>query len=266
MDTESLGAGRFESVEFVAQTGSTNADLVDAAGTDPQTPRVLIADEQTAGRGRHDRTWTMPPGGGLLLSFYVPWADRDAAHIVPTSLGNAAIAAITSVVALRDGGSSIGLKWPNDIVDDQDRKLGGMLSSAVVVDGQFAGVVVGLGINVTWPLEAQPDLPDAAALVSLLADGVDGIDRQALAAELIKRFDRVLGTAETYGVVPVHDRYRRQCLTLGSTVTVHRADGDITGLACDIDPNGALIIDIDGRQQCVDVGDVIHVRPSGTSM
>jgi len=266
MNTDAMGAGRFDAVDHVDQAGSTNDDLQQLAGDDPQTPRVLIADEQIAGRGRRDRTWTMPPGGGLLISFYVPWVQREIAHIVPTCLGNAAIAAISSAVDFHAGSPEIGLKWPNDIVDDRDRKLGGMLSTSVTVDGSLVGVVAGLGLNVSWPHDTVDAIPNATSLVGCGAvDGAD-LDRRALAMAMIRKFDAVLRTAETYGVVPIHDRYRRHCQTLGRTVSVQRTDGELVGIATDIDPGGSLVLDVDGKQHRVDVGDVVHVRPAGTAM
>ena len=145
MDVHSIGAGRFTQVAHVEQTGSTNVDLVEAAKADPHTPRVLIADEQLKGRGRRDRSWTMPAGGGLLISFFVPWADASTAHVVPTCLGLAAVSAAAQFER------SVSLKWPNDLVDDADKKLGGMLSSAVGGGDSFEGVVAGLGCNISWP-------------------------------------------------------------------------------------------------------------------
>ena len=242
----------FAHIDRVDQTDSTNDDLVEIARTDPDTPRVLIADEQLAGRGRRDRTWVMPAGGGLLMSFYVPWRDSETSHIVPTALGNAAIDAIKQLSC------EIHLKWPNDIVAGDDRKVGGMLSSAVLVDGELVGVVAGLGINVSWPTEPVEELPDAVALNSLIDEPAD---RDALANAIIEGFDIVLSTAQTYGVVPIHDRYRRHCRTLGSTVRIDRGDGELIGTATDIDPSGALVVDVDGHAHRVEVGDVHHLRP-----
>ncbi len=246
------GSGRFAQVDHVAQTGSTNDDLLAVAPTSPTHPRVLIADEQVAGRGRRDRTWTMPPGGGLLTSFFVPWIQADTAHMVPTCLGVAAVNAIA------EHDRDVLLKWPNDLVDASDRKLGGMLSSAVVDDGRFIGVVAGLGCNVSWP---TPDVVELANATCLDRLAERPINRADLATSLIRAFDDALSSLESAGPIPMHDQYRQRCRTIGQQVRVERGAGDLIGTATDIDPSGALLLDVDGVQHRVDVGDVVHLRP-----
>lgn len=270
MDLNNLTAGRFQDVEWVSQTGSTNADLLEQAKVEPGLPRVLIADEQTAGRGRLDRSWDMTPGGGLMISFYVPWPTSATAQLLPTALG----VAISAVI--EQSGRSTALKWPNDIVvgsavvgsaavssagvDLEGKKLGGMLSSSVVVDGKFAGVVAGLGCNVSWPPLGFSELPDAAAL-----DHLDGepLDVRSLAAGLISRFDEELERIVDSGPEQLFDRYRNRCITLGQDVRVESAGSVIEGRATDIDPSGALLVEVDHQQIRVDVGDVTRLRPQG---
>jgi len=253
MEIDSARTGRFTRVKHVAQTGSTYHDLVSAASQDAALPLVLIADEQTDGRGRRDRKWEMPSGGGLLISFFVPWVDRTTAHLVPTCLGLAITGAAEAV------GRSAWLKWPNDVVDTGDLKLGGMLSSTVVIDGAIAGVVAGLGCNVSWPTEEETSLPDATCLDRM---GTSPVDRVELATELISAFDQSLALAQSHGVTAVHDLYRQRCRTIGQEVRVQRGDGVLTGRATDIDPTGALVLDVAGVQHRIDVGDVVHLRPS----
>ncbi len=247
------GAGRFSRIDHVPQTGSTNDDLVAAAPSAPDVARVLIADEQLTGRGRRDRTWEMPPGGGLLISFYVPWTASDDAHLVPTCLGVAAVEA----AATFDRG--VLLKWPNDLVDVRDHKLGGMLSSAVLDEGSFLGVVAGLGCNVSWPPSDMTELPNATCLDRL---GTDPVDRAELATKLVAAFDEALTDLQQQGASQLHDRYRAACRTIGQQVRVERSGDDLVGRATDIDPSGALLLDVNGVQHRVDVGDVVHLRPS----
>ena len=259
MDVSNVGRGRFTRVDHVEQTGSTNVDLIESAKADPTTPLVLIADEQRAGRGRRDREWTMPPGGGLLISFFVPWKTASTVHIVPTCLG------VAAVQAAAECGRSVELKWPNDLVDHGDKKLGGMLSSAVVDAGRFAGVVSGLGFNISWPTKDIAELPDAICLDRM---GSEPVDRLELATALVSAFDETLRFVETNGVDALHDRYRKNCRTIGQRVRVECGAGSdldpelLVGIATDIDPSGALLLDVDGVQHRIDVGDVIHLRPS----
>lgn len=252
-DFSSIGSGRFQHIDYVAQTGSTNDDLASVVASTPAQPRVRIADEQVAGRGRRDRTWDMPAGGGLLISFFVPWTDAATAHLVPTCLG------VAAVEAALGQGRVISLKWPNDLVDDEDRKLGGMLSSASLHQGDMIGVIAGLGCNVSWPPANNAALPNATCLDRL---GGAPVDRVALAVSLIAAFDDALTSLQTRGAQPLHDRYRRSCRTIGQRVRVERSAGDLVGVATDIDPSGALLVTVDATQHRVDVGDLIHLRPA----
>lgn len=257
MDVDDLVHGRFDRVDWIPVTGSTNADLMAEAADAPTAARVLFADEQTAGRGRRERRWSMVAGGGILVSFYVPWAHVSEAHVIPTALGVAAISAIESV------GRTAYLKWPNDIVADDDRKIGGMLSEALSVESRFVGVVAGLGCNVHWPPPDTPMNSELSNAVSLDALGSGTIERQELAAALVAAFAVELDRVQRLGVGALHDRYRQRCSTLGRTVRVDRgAHGTLTGVATDVSPDGALLVSLDGVQHRIDVGDVVHLRPA----
>lgn len=195
-----------------------------------------------------------------MVSFYVPWLDAPTAHLVPTALG----VAIVDTIAQTN--RSVGLKWPNDVVvatgDEPElvgRKLGGMLSSSVVLDGDFQGVVAGLGCNVTWPPPFFDQLPEAAALDHL--SGKPVTPRQ-LALSLVPTFDRQLQRVQTLGAGQLLDAYRTRCVTLGQRVRVEVGESVVTGRATDIDPSGSLLVDVDGRQQRIAVGDVVHLRSS----
>ena len=252
MELETAAHGRFQLVSWTQVTGSTNADLVRHAMRAPTEAAVLFADEQTAGRGRRDRRWEMAPGGGLLVSFFVPWTPVADAHAVPTALAVAAVEAISQM------GRETGLKWPNDIVTLDDRKIGGMLSETVSVDGKFVGVVAGLGCNVSWPdAGARDELPDAANLDEL---GEGYVDRNVLARSLIVSFDQELDTVRSSGIPRLHDRYRTRCRTIGTKVQIDQGDRVIMGEATDVSPDGALIVMVDGVQRRIDVGDVVHLR------
>lgn len=265
MDRPDLAAGRFQNVEWVDTTASTNADLIELCSSEGlgESPadgcRVLITDEQTAGRGRLDRTWEMPSGGGLLISFYTPWSDARTAHLVPTALG----VAITNAIGHWE--LPVSLKWPNDLVVSpqgpptlQGKKLGGMLSSSVTSNGHFTGVVAGLGCNVSWPPSGDEQLPDATSLHGL---GGSEIRVEALARALISSFDDELTLASQYGAERVLDRYRQRCVTIGQNVRVESADTTTVGRATDVDESGALLVEVGHIQRRISVGDVVHLRP-----
>ena len=257
-DESRLIFGRFQAVSWTASTGSTNVDLTAMAKLDPAVARVLIADEQTAGRGRRDRRWDAPPGGGLLISFYVPWVQRETVHLVATCLGVAAVDAARSVRR------TVGLKWPNDVIAPNGAKVGGMLGNTVVDGVDLQGAVIGLGCNVHWPPPGEPGFDHATSLDRLGTNGLPLVSRTEMANALIRGFEQRLCTVEAGGSSALHDAYRTRCYTLGAEVRVQHDGGDFTeGTAVDIDASGALVIDVGGVQRRVDVGDVIHLRPKG---
>lgn len=262
MREQDMTSTRFTSIRCVHETGSTNADLVEQAKLAPDKSAVLFADSQTAGRGRRDRTWTQVPGGGVLVSFYVPCADRDALHAVPTALGIA-----TAEVMGNAANSCLPrLKWPNDIVCEfkgRDRKLAGMLSEVVVVDGAPVGVVAGLGCNIGWPSETQVEIEGDAIGAAIALDTISEtpIDRNAFSSALVVGFESELDRLDTLGVDAILDRYRSRCATIGRIVEIQTTDDTVTGRATDLDRDGALLVEIEGRLRRIDVGDVVHLRP-----
>jgi BirA family biotin operon repressor/biotin-[acetyl-CoA-carboxylase] ligase len=251
-----LAGTRFERIEWVERTGSTNTDLMDRArnGGPEQT---LVADEQTAGRGRLGRAWQAPPGASLLASVLVRPGGRPAdGSTVTMALGVAAAEACDTVA-----GVELGLKWPNDLVAvgagpaGADLKLSGLLAESVVTQGRIEAIVAGIGINVNWPTELPDDLADIATSLRHLADR--DIDRVELLVELLLRFEHHL--ADRPGLDAT---YRRLSATLGRDVRVEQPEGDLIGRAVDIESDGALVIDVDGRADpvTVHVGDIVHLR------
>lgn len=265
MDVSNAVTGRFQQVRWVPQTGSTNADIRPLALATPDTAQVLFTDEQTAGRGRHQRTWTMRSGGGVMVSFYVPWLDAATAHGVNTALAIAVVDAIAEVA-----GTAVTLKWPNDVIvdhpDGSARKLAGILAEVVSSGSTVHGVIAGLGLNVSWPaasdIEAHEELAGAASL-----DGVADapVDREALAASIVSHFEAGLAALSAEGVADLHTRYHQHSSTVGRRVRVERNSESSTGafiegVAVALDPSGGLIIDVDGQHQTVLAGDVVHLR------
>lgn len=236
---------RFAAVSVVAATGSTNADLL-AAARAGEPEQVLVADHQTSGRGRLDHRWEAEPGSSLLVSVLVR-PDGDAGP-VGTAFGLAALDAVRAA-----GATTVGSKWPNDLVLPDGRKLGGVLLEAVATGTGVAAVVAGLGVNIRW----QGPLPDGAADLASLVCPPPG--RDDLLVELLLSFERRLD--QTPGQLLAD--YRAACLTLGRWVRARAVDGQIEGRAVDLAPDGALVLEVDGERRTVTAGDVEHVRPSG---
>jgi BirA family transcriptional regulator, biotin operon repressor / biotin---[acetyl-CoA-carboxylase] ligase len=215
-------------VEHVAETGSTNADLLATAASRPDRS-VLVADHQTAGRGRLDRRWDAPPGTNLLVSLLFHDVAGDPGELT-RRVGLAAVDACREAA-----GATAVLKWPNDVLVG-DRKLAGILAER----SSTGSVVVGLGLNVGWAPPGAAKLgPDVEPLDVLTA--------------LLAAFDRL--------PADVTARYRQTLATLGRRVRIELVDGVIDGTATDVDPDGRLVVvDSCAMTHRIDVGDVIHLR------
>ena len=264
-----VGAGpagsRFGEVRRFAEIDSTNRYLLDLARRAPVAGLVAVADHQRAGRGRLGRQWEAPAGTGLLVSvLLLPDLPVELLHLCSISMALAAADACRRV-----GGVTPSLKWPNDLLVG-NRKLGGILAESVpTAAGKGRAVVVGVGINVSWPPGDARAGPAAAAVpedlrrqaTSILRETGAEIDRDALLTELLVGLDRLLGAVEgEEGRREVVEDYRRRCATIGRRVRVEVADGAIGGTATEVDAAGRLVV-VDGATiHVVDAGDVIHLH------
>jgi BirA family biotin operon repressor/biotin-[acetyl-CoA-carboxylase] ligase len=243
--------GLWREVQVVQQTGSTNADLAKRAG-EPEGA-VLIAEDQTAARGRLDRRWTAPPRSGLTMSVLLKPAGVPVAHWgwIPLLTGVAAARAAAEV-----SGLEVRLKWPNDLLIE-DRKLAGILAERA-----GDGVVVGIGLNVTLRTEELP----VPAATSLAIAGARSTDRDTLLRAVLReletwytRWREAGGDAMACGL---HAEYVRQCATLGRRVRVELPAGKaLLGEAVGIDREGRLTVAGPEGPVQVGAGDVVHVRP-----
>ena len=258
---EPAAGGRFADVRRLAETGSTNTDLLELARTGAPEGIVLVAHHQRAGRGRLGRTWQAPAGSSLLVSVLLrPGLPPARTHLVTVAAGLAAADAVEEVAGLRPG-----LKWPNDLVVESPggtRKLAGLLSEAVVVGADVTAVVVGMGMNVRWPEPLPEDLEVTATTVTRLAGRAVEVPEvlDAYLVALDRRYARLLGEA---GVAATAAAHREACVTLGRRVAVQLGDRTLDGVAVDVDDDGHLVVDQDGGgRRSVAVGDVVHLRPA----
>lgn len=241
-------------VETVDEIDSTNRVLLERARAGEPHGRVLVADHQTAGRGRLGRAWEAPPGASLLASVLLrPDLEVADASLVTMAAGLAAVDACSGVAGVRPT-----LKWPNDLVIDRPdgtRKLAGLLAESLVEGGRLAALVVGIGLNVNWP-HPLPAALDGIATALNHETGHD-IDRrtvlEAWLGAFAHRYDRL-----DRGVI---DDYRSACSTLGRRVRVERHDDVLEGMATDIDEAGRLLVEMAGTVHTVTIGDVVHLRP-----
>jgi BirA family transcriptional regulator, biotin operon repressor / biotin---[acetyl-CoA-carboxylase] ligase len=248
-------AGLWTSIAVVASTGSTNADLLARGGPEGQ---VLVAEEQTAGRGRAGRTWVSQPGASLTFSVLLRPASVPAAARgwLPLLTGVAVASGVRSAAAV-----AARLKWPNDVLVG-DRKLAGILAEQSP-DGEV--VVIGVGLNVATPEQALPVSPTALPATSLLVEGAD-VGREAVLTETLRSLEhwylrfRADPDPVSSGLLA---EYRAACATLGRQVRVELPAGRVlAGVAEDVDASGRLLVrPADAASAtAVSAGDVIHLR------
>ncbi|GDY63248.1 biotin--[acetyl-CoA-carboxylase] ligase [Streptomyces avermitilis] len=250
----------WSSLDVVPVTGSTNTDLAARAGTLDEGA-VLVAEEQTAGRGRLDRQWTAPARSGLFFSVLLKPSEVPVHRWgwIPLLTGVAVATGLS-----RAAGADTALKWPNDLlvsVGGQERKAGGILAERTGEDG----VVVGVGVNVTLH---EDELPVPAA-GSLTLAGAVSTDRDPLLRAVLRSLERWYGTwREADGdpaVSGLQEAYAAGCATLGRTVRAELPGGrSLTGEAVAVDGDGRLVLaTAEGVQQPVGAGDIVHLRPAG---
>jgi BirA family biotin operon repressor/biotin-[acetyl-CoA-carboxylase] ligase len=265
---------RFAEVRWFEDLDSTNRYLVNEARGGAGEGLVVMADYQSAGRGRMGRRWEAPPGANLLVSVLLrpqlPLASRHLASAV------VALAAADACAAL--GGVAVDLKWPNDLLVG-GRKLAGVLAEADLgVQGAEdpSPIVVGIGINVSWPPPSSDDRPTpeggsplrsdpgdlADSATSLLRESGRPVDRSELLDRLLVGLEpRVNALGSPEGRSRQAADLQSRCSTVGARVRVDTAEGTMTGTAMAVTAEGHLVVDVDQEgPRTVVVGDVIHLR------
>jgi len=250
-----MRAGIFgDELVTLPRVGSTNDVAKEMAMDGASEGTVVVADVQTAGRGRLGRRWLAPPGTCLLCSIlFRPQLSPDQANRLTMLCAMAAADAIEQV-----SGLTVALKWPNDLVvqscDARSwRKLAGILTETGMTGKRLDFVVVGLGLNVNVPSDALPDLDPNAT--SILAETGREVSRALLLAALLEyieaRYERFRA-----GESP-RDEWAVRLATLGQRVKVVTGDEVLTGVADSVDKNGALLLHTDdGKRRRLLVGDV----------
>jgi biotin-[acetyl-CoA-carboxylase] ligase BirA-like protein len=240
------------SLEVVEEIGGTNAELMArATGEDLPQGAVLVAEHQVTGRGRLDRVWTSPPRAGITVSVLlrpdVPAARRGW---LPLLTGVALAEAVRGVT-----GVQVSLKWPNDLLAGDGRKLAGVLAESA-----GTAVVVGVGLNVSTTSDELPDT--AASLAGVLGSSVD---RPPILLAFLRGFEaRYLGWTAALGdpvLSGLAADYLRWSSTVGTTVSVALPDGStLEGVAEAVDWDGRLVVATPDGPVELASGDVRHVR------
>ncbi|WP_254822587.1 biotin--[acetyl-CoA-carboxylase] ligase [Haloglomus halophilum] len=249
-------------VEFHDSLGSTNERARELAA-DGATDTVVVAAEQTGGRGRLDREWSSPAGGVWLSVLCRP--DLPPAQVPVYTLA----AAVAVTRAAREAGVEARIKWPNDVLvpvgdgeDAEERKLCGILTEMEGEADRVSWVVVGIGVNVNFD---ESDLPPEANATTLRAareragHGADEADvpRRLFVQRLLETFDELRAAPER--VLPA---WREYASTLGRRVRVETPGGEVVGEAVDIEFPGTLVVETDEGTRRVSAGDCEHLRPA----
>ena len=254
------GSRLYTAIDVVPQTGSTNADLLAAARAGAPAGTVLVAEEQTAGRGRLNRSWQSQPGAALTFSVLLRPADVPAASRgwLPLLTGVAVASALTAAT-----GVDVSLKWPNDVLAGPAARGSGGKLAGILAEQASGAIVVGIGLNVS---AAQDELPSREA-TSLWLAGTAETGREAILVAILRELEQWYlrwatgpkpGNAEASGL---RAAYLGSCSTVGLDVRVELPGGGVlTGRARDVDDVGRLLVSTADGLQAVSAGDVVHVR------
>jgi BirA family transcriptional regulator, biotin operon repressor / biotin---[acetyl-CoA-carboxylase] ligase len=236
--------------------GSTNDVALEAVRAGEPAGLVVVADRQTAGRGRSGRRWedreSQRGAGSLLCTAVVP-EPAAAISLVPLAAG------LAVADAVRRQGASPRLKWPNDVLLDE-RKTAGILVERHEVAGE-AVLLIGIGINTDW--RAVERRGEQAGWTSVAESTGSDVDRGDVLADLLR------GLASWLRSLPEDPlrllvTYRDACDTIGRDVRVSFPDGEqLTGRAGDLDREGRLVVESAQGPVAINAGDIEHLRPQG---
>jgi BirA family biotin operon repressor/biotin-[acetyl-CoA-carboxylase] ligase len=246
-----------QNIAYYSSLGSTNEVLKELAGQGAPEGMLVIADEQTTGRGRLGRKWLAPAGTSLLLSLLFrpdPSGRASGRSLAPKQAQRLTMICSLAIADAVEGltGLPVSLKWPNDILI-RGKKAGGILTESGTTGGRLDYVVVGMGLNVNLAISTLPELSGMATSLS------QELGREVSRLELLWR---ILGEIETRynslrrGESP-HEEWAARLINLGHQVQVAMPQGVLAGWAEGVDADGALILrTADGRRERVLAGDV----------
>jgi len=250
--------GPWADVRVVDEAGSTNFDLVAQARNGAPSGSVLVANFQSAGRGRQGRTWFAPPGTGVALSVLLHPVDVE-----PVRWGWLPLLAGLGVAEglQRYPGVPVWLKWPNDVLIG-DGKVAGILAERID-SPRGPAVVIGIGINVHSKAGDLP-VPSATSLALQASDAALGgpLSRTEVVRSCLTALgERYLSWQRGATDEELANSYRALSATIGRRVRVELVGGrPMEGVATGVDSGGRLVVRTDSRVQIVSAGDVIHLR------
>ncbi|MCL6610495.1 MAG: biotin--[acetyl-CoA-carboxylase] ligase [Peptococcaceae bacterium] len=247
LDTEFLG----RTVYYYDSIDSTNREARSLASGGAPHGTLVVAEEQTGGKGRQGKGWFSPRGTGIWCSLVLRPGIAPAEASPVTLL--AAVAAASAME--KTAGVSPGIKWPNDILAD-GRKICGILTEMSAEMERVNFLVVGTGINVNIPQESFPaEVRDIATSLRAVKGGE--VSRAALLRQYLREFEHYYRVWLDTGFEPVLDEWKKRCVTLDRPVLVKSAGESWEGWAEDVDPGGALVLRLkDGSRRRFLAGEV----------
>jgi BirA family biotin operon repressor/biotin-[acetyl-CoA-carboxylase] ligase len=236
------------------EVSSTNDVARELAEAEAAHGEVVVAERQTAGRGRRGRPWASPPGRNLYLSAVLR-PDLPPQRAPEITL----VASVALCDVARQAGVAAGIKWPNDLMAS-GRKLAGILTEMASEPDRLSWVVLGVGVNLNArPEDFPPELRAEATSVAI--ERGQPAPRALFAAALLKALEEWLDRHADAGFEPVREAWRERSVTLGRPVRVSTEGRDLEGVAEDIDESGALLVRAGRRLERVVGGDVKLLRP-----
>lgn len=241
-------------IHWYEELGSTNDRARELAEEGAEHGEVVIAETQTAGRGRRGRVWASAPRRNLTFSVVLR-PELPPARAPELTL----VASVAICDALGQAGVAAGIKWPNDLLAG-GRKIAGILTELAAEPDRVTWVVLGVGVNVNARAEDfPPELRDEAT--SLLIERGGPAPRALFAAACLTALEEWLDRYAEEGFEPVRGAWRDRSVTLGRQVLVRGDGGDVEGTAVDLDEDGALLVRDGGGIRRILAGDVTLLRP-----
>lgn len=239
-------------ITFLPSTDSTNTRARDLARSGAAEGTVVIAEEQSAGRGRLGRSWSSPPGLNLYLSVIL--RPSVALEVVPQLT---LVAGVAAALTAREWVADAGIKWPNDIVV-RGKKTGGILTEMEAAEGQVAFVVVGIGLNLNIrPEQFPPELREHAGALSWFTGTKEPIARHRFADRLLSQLEQAYETFVRSGFGALRDTWNELSLLTGRSVRIDSSGQISTGTVIGLDADGALLLrDESGSEKRVVAADV----------
>lgn len=243
----------FSHLEVVDSTNRVVADLAKQGLPEGQ---VILADHQSAGRGRLDRDWLDTPGSSVLMSILLrPKFSPQFFFLITSSLSLAALRVLESKFSIR-----CQLKWPNDVMV-ADKKIAGVLAEAAPDAQQRFWVVAGIGLNCLQSREDFSALGNATSVFAETGAKLDQGQRIELAEEVVTAFGSLyLSLGDEVGRIALTRLYRSSCDTIGKLVMVDLVGKTMIGTAVDVSVEGNLIVETESGLEEVSAGDVVHLR------